>query len=84
MVAHLSEEAAGSGDPALPSVGATCVYAVYDPATRVCSFARAGHPPPLLVYPDGRVITPDIPAGTPIDLGFGSFESVDRNSRRAA
>jgi anti-sigma regulatory factor (Ser/Thr protein kinase) len=58
-------------------VGATCLYAVYDPVTRWCSMARAGHPPPVLVLPDGSVDVIDAPAGPP--LGFGSlpFEKVD-------
>ncbi len=30
---------------------ATCVYAVYDPVTRRCTFANAGHLPPALVEP---------------------------------
>ncbi|MGW1705252.1 SpoIIE family protein phosphatase [Streptomyces sp. NPDC002206] len=77
VATHLTDEAARPGDPAPPIVGATCIYAVYDPATRVCSFARAGHPPPLLVSPDGQVTTPDTPAGTLIGMGLGSFESVE-------
>ncbi|NYI08066.1 SpoIIE family protein phosphatase [Allostreptomyces psammosilenae] len=28
---------------------ATCLYAVYDPATRRCTMARAGHMPPIIV-----------------------------------
>jgi hypothetical protein len=31
---------------------ATCVYGVYDPFTRTCAVACAGHPPPLVVHPD--------------------------------
>jgi serine phosphatase RsbU (regulator of sigma subunit) len=34
-------------------VGATCLYAVYDPVTQRCTMASAGHPPPVLVRPDG-------------------------------
>ena len=39
-------------------VGATCLYAVYDPVSRRCTMARAGHPPPALVAPDGTVALP--------------------------
>lgn len=34
---------------------ATCLYAVFDPVTRTCRFASAGHPPILAVHPDGSV-----------------------------
>lgn len=42
---------------------ATCLYAVYDPFTRTCTVARAGHPAPLAVDPDGRTIDFDVPEG---------------------
>ncbi|MFJ6564079.1 SpoIIE family protein phosphatase [Streptomyces sp. NPDC091412] len=32
-------------------LGSTCVYAVYDPVTAVCTIASAGHPPPVLSVP---------------------------------
>jgi serine phosphatase RsbU (regulator of sigma subunit)/anti-sigma regulatory factor (Ser/Thr protein kinase) len=58
-------------------VGATCLYAVYDPTSQQCTMARAGHPPPALVHPDGTVTLLDLPAGPPLGLGGLPFESVD-------
>ncbi|MGP3945437.1 SpoIIE family protein phosphatase [Streptomyces sp. 6N106] len=57
--------------------GGTCVYAVYDPATRICTLARAGHPPPMLVTPDGHATIADTPVGPPVGIGTGRYESVD-------
>ncbi|MEV6197633.1 SpoIIE family protein phosphatase [Streptomyces sp. NPDC051920] len=57
--------------------GATCVYAVYDPTTRRCTVARAGHPPPAVVLPDGSVEFPDVPAGPPLGLGGLPFETAE-------
>ncbi|MFC9651747.1 MULTISPECIES: SpoIIE family protein phosphatase [unclassified Streptomyces] len=57
--------------------GATCLYAIYDPVTRLCSMARAGHPPPALVGTDGSVEFLDLPAGTPLGLGGLPFETVE-------
>ncbi|MGN9836942.1 SpoIIE family protein phosphatase [Nonomuraea sp. H19] len=58
-------------------VGATCVYAVYDPVSRRCTLTRAGHPLPALVLPDGTVEFPEVPAGPPLGLGGLPFETVD-------
>jgi GAF domain-containing protein/anti-sigma regulatory factor (Ser/Thr protein kinase) len=58
-------------------VGATCLYAVYDPTTGWCTLARAGHPPPALVLPDGTVDFLDLPAGAPLGLGGVPFETLD-------
>ncbi|MGW4655829.1 SpoIIE family protein phosphatase [Streptomyces sp. NPDC004279] len=49
---------------------ASCVYGVYDPLTRMCTVARAGHPAPVVVHPDGTVDRPDTPAGP----GLGSTD----------
>lgn len=57
--------------------GATCLYAIYDPTSRTCTVARAGHPPPALVRPDGHVEFPEVPAGPPLGLGGLPFETVD-------
>ncbi|MFF8432122.1 SpoIIE family protein phosphatase [Streptomyces sp. NPDC016566] len=64
-------------DGAAAVTGATCLYAVYDPVSRVCTVARAGHPPPALVHPDGRVEFPDVAAGPPLGLGGLPFETAD-------
>ncbi|PKW11715.1 integral membrane sensor protein [Streptomyces sp. 1222.5] len=57
--------------------GATCLYAVYDPVSRRCTMARAGHPPPALVRPDGSVEFPEMPAGPPLGLGGLPFETAE-------
>ncbi|MGW1028249.1 SpoIIE family protein phosphatase [Streptomyces sp. NPDC002577] len=58
-------------------VGATCLYAVYDPVSRHCSLARAGHPLPIVATPDGRAELLDIPAGPPLGLGGLPFEAAE-------
>ncbi|WP_234382610.1 SpoIIE family protein phosphatase [Streptomyces dysideae] len=58
-------------------VGATCLYAVYDPVSRHCVLARAGHPLPALVHPDGTVEFPEVPAGLPLGLGLLPFETME-------
>ncbi|MFF8605656.1 SpoIIE family protein phosphatase [Streptomyces sp. NPDC015346] len=58
------------------AVGVTCLYAIYDPVERHCVMARAGHLPPALVTPDGRVEILDLPAGPPLGLGGLPFESA--------
>jgi GAF domain-containing protein/PAS domain-containing protein/anti-sigma regulatory factor (Ser/Thr protein kinase) len=70
-----SDEAAGNGE--LPVAGATCLYAIYDPVARRCVLSRAGHPPPALVHPDGRVEFPELPAGLPLGLGGMPFEATE-------
>ncbi|MFJ5550830.1 SpoIIE family protein phosphatase [Streptomyces sp. NPDC093225] len=60
---------------ALAITGATCLYAVYDPASGRCALARAGHPGPAVVHPDGSVDFPDLPAGLPLGLGGMPFEA---------
>jgi PAS domain S-box-containing protein len=78
LVSRLSAEAdAGNGDDAGSDVGATCLYAVYDPVSRRCGLARAGHPLPVLVTPDGAVGFLDLPAGPPLGLGGLPFESTE-------
>ncbi|MEU0372623.1 SpoIIE family protein phosphatase [Streptomyces sp. NPDC006283] len=65
------------GGPGEQVVGATCLYAVYDPVTQRCSLARAGHPPPAVMSPEGDVSVPDLPAGPPLGLGGLPFEAAE-------
>ncbi|MFE9256554.1 sodium/proline symporter PutP [Streptomyces sp. NPDC006879] len=58
-------------------LGATCLYAVYDPVSKRCTLARAGHLPPVVVGPDGGAELLDLPAGPPLGLGYLPFESVE-------
>ncbi|MBT2392644.1 SpoIIE family protein phosphatase [Streptomyces sp. ISL-1] len=58
-------------------VGATCLYAIYDPVSRRCAMARAGHPVPAMVHVDGSVSFPDLPAGPPLGLGGMPFETAE-------
>ncbi|MER6029525.1 sodium/proline symporter PutP [Streptomyces sp. NPDC001851] len=66
------EEAAGTA-----FMGATCLYAVYDPVSRRCALARAGHLPPVIVGPGGGADVLDLPAGPPLGLGYLPFQSVE-------
>ncbi|MGW2643333.1 SpoIIE family protein phosphatase [Streptomyces sp. NPDC001393] len=58
-------------------LGATCLYAVYDPVSQHCFLARAGHPAPAVSTPDGEVTVLDLPAGPPLGLGGLPFETYD-------
>ncbi|MEU9554016.1 SpoIIE family protein phosphatase [Streptomyces fumanus] len=76
LVGRIDQDQAAEGGGA-PVTGATCLYAIYDPVGRSCVLARAGHPPPALVHPDGRVEFPDVPAGPPLGLGGLPFETAE-------
>ncbi|MFD0067486.1 SpoIIE family protein phosphatase [Streptomyces sp. NPDC056690] len=65
----------------MDGISATCLYAVYDPVTRMCSLASAGHPLPAVVLPtaEGRPTEPDFadaPIGPPLGLGGLPFETA--------
>ncbi|MFE0458012.1 SpoIIE family protein phosphatase [Kitasatospora sp. NPDC058965] len=86
-VHELADDLAQGPDEAL---FATCVYAVYDPATARLTMAKAGHIPPVLVHPptpgpartgsplpggSGRVL--ELPSGAPLGVGGVPFEAVE-------
>ncbi|MFD3695348.1 SpoIIE family protein phosphatase [Streptomyces sp. NPDC058646] len=72
LVGRLQDEH-GQGHAA-GAAGTTCVYAVFDPVTRVCVLARAGHPAPARVSADGRVDVLGLPAGSALGRGGLPFE----------
>ncbi|QKW11209.1 SpoIIE family protein phosphatase [Streptomyces sp. NA04227] len=76
LVARIDQEITGAETDA-PVAGATCVYAIYDPASGRCQMARAGHPVPAVVAPDGSVEFPEVPAGPPLGVGSLPFEAVE-------
>ena len=73
IMGHLNDIVVGMGETSY----ATCLYALYDSTTRVCSLARAGHPPPALVHPDGTVYFPEPDADPPLGAAEPPFETVE-------
>ncbi|MEU9143736.1 SpoIIE family protein phosphatase [Streptomyces sp. NPDC048349] len=82
VVAEAESDDADDGDAGTPvpsgPAGATCLYAVYDPVTRSCVMASAGHPPPAVVGPDGAVEYVELSPGPPLGVGGWPFEPVER------
>ncbi|AXE25463.1 protein phosphatase [Streptomyces globosus] len=77
LLVRLDREEGGESDTGSTGiVGATCLYVIYDPTTRECTMARAGHLPPAVVRPDGSVDFPELPAGPPLGLGGLPFETA--------
>ncbi|MFF2518411.1 SpoIIE family protein phosphatase [Streptomyces sp. NPDC058086] len=77
LVMLLSAELLSTKAETAGGLGTTCLYVVYDPVTRGCTLARAGHPPPVVVAPNGTADFLDLPSGPPLGLGGLPFESVD-------
>ncbi|MGW0824537.1 SpoIIE family protein phosphatase [Streptomyces sp. NPDC002845] len=73
IMSHLNDIVAGWGEESY----VTCLYALYDSTTQVCSIARAGHPPPALVHPDGTVHFPEQAADPPLGAAKPPFETVE-------
>ncbi|MGI5197135.1 SpoIIE family protein phosphatase [Streptomyces sp. CA-288835] len=82
LVTHLSSDddilSADLPDPGeFGEIGATCLYAVYDPVSRVCTLASAGHPPPAVLRPDGTVTLVELSPGPLLGVGGLPFESTE-------
>jgi PAS domain S-box-containing protein len=71
------EHASGSAPVVAALTGSTCLYAVYDPVSRRCVMASAGHPSPAIVGRDGEVTVPGLPANEALGLGDPVFEPWD-------
>ncbi|MGW7367240.1 SpoIIE family protein phosphatase, partial [Streptomyces sp. NPDC054841] len=76
LVGRIDQDETG-GDGGTAMAGATCIYAIYDPVSGSCAMARAGHPLPAVVSPDGTVEFPELPAGPPLGLGGMPFETAE-------
>ena len=78
VVIPLTTEGGGGSDAQIiGGMAATCLYAVYDPASRRCTFARAGHPLPVVKRPDAAADVLALPAGPPLGLGGLPFEAAE-------
>ncbi|WP_432584577.1 SpoIIE family protein phosphatase [Streptomyces sp. HD1123-B1] len=82
LVRHLDSDD-GTGDQGTVSgtdaeeLGATCLYAIYDPVTRICTIASAGHPPPVALLPDGTVEVVQLSPGPLLGIGGLPFEATE-------
>ena len=56
---------------------ATCIFAVYDPVSRRCTIANAGHLPPVLVEPAESALMLEVPKGVPLGVGGEPFEETE-------
>ncbi|ELS55222.1 putative magnesium or manganese-dependent protein phosphatase [Streptomyces viridochromogenes Tue57] len=63
--------------PYTGGVGATCLYAVYDPVSRICTLASAGHVPPAVLLPDGSVSIVRLTPGPLLGVGGLPFEATE-------
>lgn len=77
LVLRLDQEETAHPWDSAGAIGGGCVYAVYDPVAGRCEMARAGHPEPVLVKPDGTADFLDLPAGPPLGLGGLPFEAME-------
>jgi anti-sigma regulatory factor (Ser/Thr protein kinase) len=79
LVTHLTsdDDSIPEDMPFVGEIGATCLYAVYDPVSRICTIASAGHPPPAVLFPDGTVSVVEISPGPLLGVGGLPFEATE-------
>ncbi|WP_399896742.1 SpoIIE family protein phosphatase [Streptomyces sp. BBFR51] len=73
LVTHL----AADDDGEVAELGATCLYAVYDPVSRRLTLAAAGHPAPALLLPDGTTRLVRMNTGPLLGVGGLPFEATE-------
>jgi GAF domain-containing protein/anti-sigma regulatory factor (Ser/Thr protein kinase) len=64
-------------DEVLDTSFATLAYLALEPDTGVCRLSSAGHPPPAVVYPDGRVELIEGARGLPLGTGIRTTYRVE-------
>ncbi|MFD3945506.1 SpoIIE family protein phosphatase [Streptomyces sp. NPDC058579] len=81
VVIRLQREEADEGG----EISATCLYAVYDPATRLCSLASAGHVPPAVATPaaDAGTTGPTSADAGPADTDTDTDTTEAQNTEAA-
>ncbi|KOV97597.1 PAS/PAC sensor protein [Streptomyces sp. NRRL B-1140] len=78
LVLHLAGDLQPTGHfPSTGESGATCLYTVYDPVSRHLTLASAGHPPPLIISPDGSPTPLSVHPGPPLGVGGLPFEATE-------
>ncbi|MGW3210027.1 SpoIIE family protein phosphatase [Streptomyces sp. NPDC001135] len=74
LVTHLASDDSGEE---VAELGATCLYAVYDPVSRRLALAAAGHPAPAVVLPGNTAEPVPMTAGPPLGVGGLPFEATE-------
>ncbi|MEZ0089193.1 SpoIIE family protein phosphatase [Streptacidiphilus sp. EB129] len=77
LVLRLGGDPDGDGQGVGGETSASCLYAVYDPVSRTLTVASAGHPPPVLVLPDGSTSVVEVTPGPVLGVGGLPFESTE-------
>jgi hypothetical protein len=81
LVMHLTSDdqadIAPGGQTIASEIGATCLYAVYDPISCHCTLATAGHPLPVLVTASGAAEIASDHIGPPLGVGGMPFETIE-------
>ncbi|UXY31993.1 SpoIIE family protein phosphatase [Streptomyces sp. HUAS TT20] len=73
------EEPHGNDGLSDEALGVTCLYAIYNPVNGRCTWASAGHPPPIVADASGSVALSSLMPGPPLGLGGLPYENVDLN-----